>query len=106
MRNTNKLLAVFKSLGYPAEKTELIVNRFDKAGEIGLADLKRSLGGAALTTIPDSSKEVNASINRGVPLVELARGNPVSKCLADWAAALNPQQEQNTSFFARLFRKA
>ena len=106
VRNANKLLAAFKSLGYAADKVELIANRFDKAGEIGLSDLKRSLGGAALSTIPDSPKEVNASINRGVPLVEIARGNPVSKCLADFAASLAPAPEQNTSFFARLFRKA
>jgi pilus assembly protein CpaE len=106
IRNANKLLAAFKSLGYAAEKLELIVNRYDKAGEIGLADMKRSLGGASLTTIPDSFKDVNASINRGVPLVEIARGNPVSKSLADFAASLVPAQEQNTSFFARLFRKA
>ena len=106
VRNANKLLAVFRSLGYPAEKTELIVNCFDKAGEIGLAELKRSLGAVTLSTIPDSPKEVNASINRGVPLAEIARGSAVSKHLADWAAALSPPPEANTSFFARLFRKA
>jgi pilus assembly protein CpaE len=106
IRNANKLLAAFKSLGYPVEKIELIVNRFDKAGEIGLNELKRSLVGAALSTMPDSPKEVNASINRGVPLVEIARGNAVSRALADFAASLAPAPEQNTSFFARLFRKA
>ena len=41
-----------------------------------------------------------------VPLVEIARGNPVSKSLTDFAASLAPSPEQNTSFFARLFRKA
>lgn len=106
IRNANKLLAVFKSLGYPADKTELIVNRFDKAGEIGMNDLRRSLGGATLLTIPDAYKEVNSSINRGVPLVEISRTNPVSKALADLALTLSPRQESNTSFFARLFKKA
>ena len=106
IRNANKLLAVFKTLGYPANKTELIVNRFDKAGEIGLNDMRRSLGSVALFTVPDSYKEVNASINRGVPLVEIARANPVCKSLADFALQLSPRQEKNTSFFARLLRKA
>ena len=106
IRNANKLLAVFKSLGYPANKIELIVNRFDKAGEIGLNELRRSLGSATLLTVPDSPKEVNASVNRGVPLAEISRANPVSKCLADMALSLSPRQEQTTSFFARLFRKA
>lgn len=106
IRNANKLLAVFKSLGYPASKTELIVNRFEKAGEIGFSEMQRSLSSAPLLTVPDSYKEVNASINRGVPLVEISRTNPVSKSLADFALSLNPRHEQNTSFFARLFRKA
>lgn len=106
IRNANKLLTVFKSLGYPPNKTELIVNRFEKTGEIGLADLQRSLGPVTLLTVPESYKEVTASINRGVPLVEISRANPVSKSLADLALSLNPRQEQNTSFFARLFRKA
>jgi pilus assembly protein CpaE len=106
IRNAVKLLAVFKSLGYPATKTELIVNRFEKAGEIGISDMRRSLGSVGLLTIPDSYKEVNNSINRGVPLVEISRTNPVSKSLADLALALVPRQDQNSSFFARLFRKA
>jgi pilus assembly protein CpaE len=106
IRNANKLLTVFKSLGYAPNKTELIVNRFEKTGEIGLADLQRSLGPVTLLTVPESYKEVTASINRGVPLVEISRANPVSKSLADLALSLNPRQEQNTSFFARLFRKA
>jgi pilus assembly protein CpaE len=106
IRNAGKLLAVFKSLGYPATKTELIVNRFEKTGEIGISDMRRSLGSVGLLTIPDSYKEVNNSINRGVPLVEISRTNPVSKSLADLALALAPRQEQNSSFFARLFRKA
>lgn len=106
IRNANKLLAVFKSLGYPASKTELIVNRFEKSGEIGLNEIQRSLGSVTLLTIPDSYKEVNTSINRGTPLVEISRTNPVAKCLADLALSLSPRQDQSTTFFGRLFRKA
>jgi pilus assembly protein CpaE len=106
IRNANKLMAVFKSLGYAASKTELIVNRFEKTGEISMGDMRRSLGPVTLLTIPDSYKEVNTSINRGVPLVEISRANPVSRTLADFALSLCPRQENNSSFFARLFRKA
>ncbi|VTU22050.1 cell division ATPase MinD [Variovorax sp. PBL-H6] len=106
IRNANKLLAVFKSLGYPAAKVDLIVNRFEKTGEIGISEIQRSLGVAPVLTLVESCKEVNASVNRGVPLVEISRANPVSRSLADFALALSPRQEQNTSFFARLFRRA
>ncbi|MBT2322940.1 AAA family ATPase [Variovorax paradoxus] len=105
IRNANKLMSVFKSLGYPASKLELIVNRFDKGGEISLADVRRSLADFTLLTIPDAYKEVNNSINRGTPLVDIARSNPVSKCIADLALSLSPRQEENASFFVRLFKK-
>jgi pilus assembly protein CpaE len=106
IRNASRLMGVFKSLGYPANKVELIVNRFEKAGEIGLGDIRRTLGSVNLLTIPDSYKEVNASINRGVPLAELSRSNPVNRTLADLALALSPKQEESSSLFDRLFRRA
>jgi pilus assembly protein CpaE len=106
IRNANRLMAVFKSLGYPANKIELIVNRFEKAGEIGLADIRRTLGAVSLLTIPESYKEVNTSINRGIPLAELSRSNPVSRTLADLALSLSPRQEESPSLFGRLFRRA
>jgi pilus assembly protein CpaE len=106
LRNANKLMAAFKSLGYPANKVELIVNRHEKTGEIGLAELRRVLGPVSLLTVPDAYKEVNASINRGVPLVEMVRGNPVSRSLADLALTLSPRQDESPSLLGRLFRRA
>jgi pilus assembly protein CpaE len=106
IRNATKLLSAFKSLGYPGNKVELIVNRYEKSGEIALADMRRALGPVTLLTVPDAYKEVNASINHGVPLVEIARANPVSRSLADLALALSPRQEESPSLLGRLFRRA
>ncbi|MDR6857404.1 AAA family ATPase [Variovorax guangxiensis] len=106
LRNATKLMAVFKSLGYPAGKTELIVNRFEKAGEIGVAEIQRSLNATPVLVLAESTKDVDASINRGVPLVQASRAHPVSRSLAEFALSLVPRQEQNTSLFARLFRRA
>lgn len=99
-------MAVFKSLGYAAGKMELIVNRFEKAGEIGIPEIQRSLNATPVLVLGESAKEIDASINRGVPLVRMSRGHPASRCLAEFALSLVPRQEQNTSFFARLFRRA
>lgn len=106
IRNANKLLAVCRSLGYPIDKIELIVNRFEKGGEIGLDDMRRSLGMANLHTVPNSYKEVNASINHGSPLIEMARSNAVARNLTEFALSLGPKQEENRSFFDRLFKRA
>lgn len=106
LRNANKLIAVFKSLGYPDDKIELIVNRFEKGGDIGLDDIRRSLGNIALRTVPDSYKEVNTAINQGNALAELNRSNAVAKNLAEFALSLSPRQEESRSLLGRLFGRA
>ena len=106
LRHANKLLPVFKSLGYPQDKIELIVNRFEKGSEISLDDIQRSLGTANLRTVPNSYKEVNASINHGDALAEVTRSNAVTKNLAEFALSLSPKQEESRSLLDRLLRRA
>ena len=106
LRHASKLLAIFNSLGYPAEKIELIVNRFEKGGDIGLDSIQRSLGAVKLRTVPNSYKEVNTSINQGDALVEATRSNAVSKNLAEFALSLSPRLEESRSLLDRLLRRA
>lgn len=106
LRNAKKLLVVFKSLGYPQDKVELIINRFEKGSEISLEDMERSLGPVALRTVPNSYKEVNASINHGDALAEVTRSNVVTKNLAEFALSLSPRQEESRSLLDRFLRRA
>jgi pilus assembly protein CpaE len=106
VRNAAKLLEVFRSLGYPPDKTELLVNRYEKGGEVGLDDMRRSLPNVSFNTVPNSYKEVNASINHGDALIRTARSNPVTRNLADFALSLSPRQEENRGLLGRLFRRA
>jgi pilus assembly protein CpaE len=106
VRNANKLLDVFKSLGYPPERIELIVNRFEKGGVIGIEDIRRSLGAFNVNTVPNSYKDVNASINHGDPLAKTARSNAVARNLAEFAAVLSPAPEEDRGLLGRLFRRA
>jgi pilus assembly protein CpaE len=108
VRNAGKLLEAFKSLGYPPEKIELIINRFDKSSDIGIDQVRRSLGNVRLNTVPNSYREVNASINHGDPLMKTARGNTVARHLVDFAEALSPRPEDARAggLLDRLFRRA
>ena len=106
LRNANKLLAVFKSLGYPEDKIELVVNRFEKGSEISLEDMGRTLGNVNLRAVPNSYKEVNASINHGDALAAVTRTNAVTKSLAEFAVSLSPKQEESRSLLDRLLRRA
>ncbi|MFD2365564.1 CpaE family protein [Pseudoduganella sp. GCM10020061] len=102
IRNTKKILAVFKTLGYQADKLELIINRFERTGEIGIPEIERSLGKYPIHTVPNSYKQVNAAINHGDPLLVSARSNPVSKNLAEFARSISPQLEHAPGLFQRL----
>ncbi|GAB3463147.1 AAA family ATPase [Massilia terrae] len=107
VRNAQKLLTVFRSLGYGGERIEVIVNRFERGGEIGVAEIERALGKLAIHTVPNSYKQVSAAINHGDPLLNSARNNPVSRNLADFARNLSPVPQQDArSLFGRLLGRA
>lgn len=105
LRNAKKMLTIFKSLGYPMNKIELIVNRFEKSGEIGLDQIRSTLGAVTLHTVPSSYKEVNASINHGDPMIETARSNAVTRNLAALAQSLSPREEESRNLLNRLFKR-
>ena len=68
LRDGKRLLAAFKALDYPPQKVRLVVNRYEKGGEISLKDLEESLGIKAHRTIPNDYERVSQSINQGVPV--------------------------------------
>lgn len=94
IRNANRMMSVFRSLGYSQEKVELLVNRFWKNGEIDLDDLRGSLGTNKMRTIPNGYKEVAKAINQGVPLVTVSKSSPVLKAISELAHSLLPKTDQ------------
>jgi pilus assembly protein CpaE len=106
IRNAKKMLAIFQSLDYGADKIELIVNRFDRKGPIGIAEIERTLGKFAIHTVPNSYQQVTAAIDHGEPLMTSARANPVLRNLAGLAGTLSPHPQASRSLFARLFGRA
>ncbi len=107
LRNATRLLDAFRSLGYPPDKTEFVVNRFEKSNEIGLDQIHRSLGNARVRTVSNSYREVNGAINHGDPLTRVARGSTVARQLVEFAEALSPRPEDNRSgLLGRFFKKA
>ncbi len=93
VRNTNRMLSVFRSLGYPPEKIELLVNRYMKSGEITLNDLQHTLGTTRMHTIPNGHKEVAKAINQGSPLATVSSSSAVYKAICELADSLLPKAE-------------
>lgn len=96
IRDGKRLLSVFRSLGYRDDKIHLIVNRHSNSGDIRLSDCEKAYGKSMYRTIPNHYEAAAASVNQGVPVLQLARSSPVSKALQEMARQLagEPEMEQ------------
>lgn len=105
IRDAKRLLEVFRSLEYPPDKIRLLVNRYEKGGEIRLEDVERTLGMQVFKTMPNSFKSVAASVNQGIPISKLAHTNPVTKGLQELAQILTHQGETDSSWWTGLLKR-
>ncbi|WP_194711478.1 AAA family ATPase [Noviherbaspirillum soli] len=86
IRDGRRLLEVFGGLGYGAERISPVVNRHERRGDIGIAEVEQTLGMAVARTIPNHYAAAAASVNQGVPIIRLAGRSPVSRALRQWSA--------------------
>ena len=93
IRDSKRLISIFRSLEYSSSRVKLIVNRYAKGGEISLEDLEHTVGQKVFQTIPNSYMAAASSVNLGVPIVKGQRSDAISKVLVDMALALMPGQE-------------
>lgn len=107
IRDSKRLLHALLSLGYPKEKVRLIINRYEKGGDIQLSDVEATLGMKVFETIPNSYEAVSASVNQGVPIMCIAKHDRVTKALLMLAEKLVPSSKvKNKNWFSRLFQHA
>ena len=108
LRHAGKLLQAFRALGYPPDRIEVILNRFERGADIGVEQVQRALGpGVRLRTLPNAWRDVSTSINHGEPLTLSARTGALAKRLGELAASLAPAVDAAPrGLMDRLFRKA
>lgn len=97
IRDAKKLLSDFRALGYGPDKVHLIVNRYEAEPDITLKDVQHALGMQVYRTVPNSYRNVAASVNQGVPIVKLAPRDAVSRTLVEMAAIQLHQPEEARS---------
>ncbi|MYM75072.1 AAA family ATPase [Duganella sp. FT134W] len=104
IRDSKRLLNVFRSLEYGKEKIHMIVNRHDKGGEIRLKDLEGAFDTEVSITIPNHYDAAAASVNQGVPVIQLAPTSPLSAALVNLASKLSGEQvvEQSGGWLSKL----
>lgn len=105
LRDANRMISAFRTLGYSKDKVRLLVNRLEKSGELKLSDVERSLGVTAFKTLPNSYEAVAAAVNHGRPIASFARTNPVAKGLQELASGLIPPSAEGTSVLGKLLRR-
>ncbi|MNT00440.1 Septum site-determining protein MinD [compost metagenome] len=88
IRDGKRLLGMFRSLEYAKEKVHIIVNRHDKGGEIRLRDLEAAYGTAVYRTVPNHYASAAASVNQGMPILQLDKASPITRSLQEFAASL------------------
>jgi pilus assembly protein CpaE len=105
IRDANRLISAFRTLGYSKDKIRLVVNRFEKGSEIKLEDVERSLGVATFKTLPNSYEAVASAVNHGRPIASFARNNPVAKGLQELAHALVRPSTEGSGVLGKLLRR-
>ena len=88
IRDGKRLLKLFRALAYPESRVQLLINRYEKSGDISLRDLEGALGVKVAKTLPNSFNTVAVAINQGMPILDLAPRDPVSRALREMAQEL------------------
>jgi pilus assembly protein CpaE len=84
LKNLKLTLETLDLLNYPRDKWRVILNRADAKVGLALHDVEATLSAAITAQIP-SSRNVPASINRGVPIVLDDPNHPVSLAIKQLA---------------------
>lgn len=106
IRDAKRIVSTLQSLGYGKDKIHLIVNRYEKGGEIQLGDVERTLGMKVFMTFPNSFEAVSASVNQGVPILKMTKKDPVSKTLIKLGHDLEQSEGEKSSWLGHLFGRS
>ena len=85
LKNLKLTLDTLDLLNFPREKWRIVLNRSDSKVGLSIADVEKTLRIPIAAQIPSSSRDVPASINRGVPIMLDDPKHPVSKAIRDFA---------------------
>lgn len=107
IRDAKRIISTLQSLGYSQGKVHPIVNRYEKGGEIQLGDVERTLGMKIFAIFPNSFEAVSASVNQGVPILKLAKRDPVSRTLLKFGHDLEQvEHAEKGGWLGHLFGRA
>jgi pilus assembly protein CpaE len=84
MKNLRLTLDMFDLLGYDRRRRSIVFNRADDSAGLTAAEVEEALKSPITVHVP-ASRDVPASINRGVPIVSAKPDHPVSAAIRAFA---------------------
>jgi pilus assembly protein CpaE len=108
IKNLRLTLDMLDLLGYSRQSRAIVFNRADAAAGLTPEEVEATLGAPIAVSVP-ASREIPASINRGVPLVASKPTHPVSRAIDEVARRYIVQEqspEAGRGLVARLLRRS
>jgi pilus assembly protein CpaE len=82
VRNAQRCLEVFRRLGYPQEKVQVVVNRYHKAASIGLSIVEETLETAVAASVANDFAAVSRAVGKGALIQDEVPRSPLTRDLA------------------------
>lgn len=88
LKSLINMLGIFSELSYPNERIKILMNKFDLESALTDDQIRKLINRESDIQVPYDGIEVDDSINAGIPLVKLAKSNPVSQSIENLAVSL------------------
>ncbi len=85
IKNAKLFFELTDQLGYPADKTLLVLNKEDGRSGINAKDIEASIKHPITLTLPKDERTATLAMNRGTPFVMLQRNLPISQAIQNLA---------------------
>jgi pilus assembly protein CpaE len=83
VRDTKRLIALLRSLGYSDQKLRVIVNKFHPVSDIDAVNIESTIGIRVSRSVPTETQAVVQAVNQGVPLSTIQSHNAVVRSLRE-----------------------
>jgi pilus assembly protein CpaE len=88
LHDASRFIQISRSLGYPSDKTLIVLNRANLNGGVKTKDIETALRHELFAQVPDDSPNVLRSLNRGIPLVLQYPRSPATQSVQRIAGTL------------------
>lgn len=106
VRDAQRLLALFRTLGYGNGKVHVLGNRSDSGSDLPAKAIEQSLGVKLYRMLPNDFEHAKMSVNLGTPVLKLAPKCPVARALSELADDLAGATRNSESWLGRFFHLA